>query len=117
MTIENKAAFDASLWDWGILKGCFGDKISPTDVDGLVERKGYFLLLEAKKVGTPLKYAQELLHRRLREIQPPNRFTTVVIWGHPGSPVEMQVNGGQKKPITLGDFRDMCARWYTWADK
>ena len=59
MTIQSEERFMASLWDWGILKGCFGDsKIEPTDMDGLVERKGHFLVLEAKQPGVKIKQGQ-----------------------------------------------------------
>jgi hypothetical protein len=41
MTINKLDAYVAGLWDWVCLDGCFGDtKIRPTDIDGLVERRG-----------------------------------------------------------------------------
>jgi hypothetical protein len=88
--INNKKAFDNALWNWDILNGCFGTgKIKPTDIDGLVERNGQFLLIEAKGPGVPVKMAQDIVHRNLISLK---CFTVIVIWGNPGRPIEIKIN-------------------------
>ena len=48
--IRNADDYTASFWDWSIFNNCFGETtIRMTDVDGMVERKGRFLILETKK--------------------------------------------------------------------
>jgi hypothetical protein len=55
--IRNMSQYDRGIWDWSILDGCFGDtKISPTDIDGCIERKGRKLFLETKTPGNPIPY-------------------------------------------------------------
>jgi hypothetical protein len=84
MTIENPQRFMAGIWDWGCLRGCFGDtRIEPTDIDGLVERKGHFLLLETKAPTAQIKGGQEIMFQALRATK---RFTVLVIWGDAGQP-------------------------------
>ena len=118
MTIRNKEQFMASLWDWGILKGCFGDtNISPTDVDGLVERNGQFLLLEAKSPGTEIPKGQDILFKRLVEV---DRWTVLVIWGKPGKPEKIRVithYGDSIMPeANLFLLRAMVSDWFREAE-
>jgi len=52
------AGFDG-VFDWGFTAGCFGKgKITPMDFDGVVERKGNFLIFETKGVGVSVPYGQ-----------------------------------------------------------
>ena len=66
MTIKNLEAFVENLWDWGFLDECFpGTRIRVTDIDGLVERNGHFLLIEAKSPGKDIPTGQRILFDRL----------------------------------------------------
>ncbi len=57
--IRNQASYDRGVWDWSILNGCFGtSKISPTDIDGCIERNGRKLYLETKQPGAPIPDGQ-----------------------------------------------------------
>ena len=81
MTVRNPALFNQEHWDWGFLKaaGCFGTtKIEPTDIDGLVERNGYFLFKECKTPNVPINTGQDILHKALVDT---GVFTVVRIWG------------------------------------
>jgi len=44
------AKFDG-VFDWDFLKSCWPGKIEPTDIDGVVERKGHVLIFETKDVN------------------------------------------------------------------
>jgi len=119
MTIRSMEAFVASIWDWAILDGCFGNtRIRPTDIDGLVERNGLFLLLEGKGPNVPVPLAQRILFERLRQT---GLFTIVVVWGEPNSPAAMQVmtrrGQGKRKPASMADLRRIVKRWFRYADK
>ena len=50
--IRNLDYFKASIWDWTWLNGAFGGtQIRVSDIDGMVERRGHFLMIEGKKGG------------------------------------------------------------------
>ena len=67
MTINNPSGFNRSppanfdgVFNWSWTNGCFGEgsRIEPTDFDGVVERKGQFIVFETKDKGVPLKRGQ-----------------------------------------------------------
>ncbi len=114
MTIRDKDKFMARLWDWAILDGCFpGSRIRPTDVDGLVERNGHFLFIEAKGLGVDITTGQEILFRRLSELP---KVSVLILWGETDKPQMMQLlhNGKaqDKKLCTLEDVRSLVLKWY-----
>jgi hypothetical protein len=120
MTIRDIDDFISSLWDWGILKGCFGDtKIEPTDIDGIVERNGHFLVLETKKPGNPLVQGQRIMFNRLLELK---MFTVLIIWGHPGCPEKMLIMYPPPYPAKEIEcdrdmLRQVVSRWFDYANK
>jgi ribosomal protein L37AE/L43A len=63
MTIQAAPAFVAALPDWAMLDGCFTGRISPMDIDGIVERHGLFLMLEHKGRYADAKRGQDILFR------------------------------------------------------
>jgi hypothetical protein len=114
MTINNQEAFIDSLWDWGILRGCFGDtKIAPTDIDGLVERRGKFLVLEAKGEGVHVKQGQGLT---LEALCRTGLFTVIIVWGDKNKPTRLQrwdkAGPGTPRPCDLVVFRQEVASWF-----
>ena len=120
MTIQNPEAFCNSLWDWGILDGCFGEtRIKPTDIDGFVERNGYFLFIEAKSPLVKVPEGQRILHDRLLNT---GVFTIIILWGdaYTNTPTEIQLksNGVTRKAqkCNLEEFRSLVSRWYAYVD-
>lgn len=121
MTIRNPKAFINGIWDWAVLDGCFGTtRISPTDVDGLVERNGCFLFLEAKPNGGKLPQGQGITLLQLSR-QP--RTVGLVFYGDPQvqtiSRITRFYNGTvleQTNP-SLEMLRKLVAKWYAWANK
>lgn len=119
MTIQDPERFVAGLWDWSILDGCFGNtKIMPTDIDGFVERNGYFLLLETKAPKVELKIGQMTAFERLTKTKV---VTVIVIWGVANKPEEVQMfswNGTSVRlPCHTEKLRYMVSRWFEHADK
>lgn len=89
MTINDPVAFVSTLWDWAILDGCFGTtRIKPTDIDGFVERHGYFMVIETKRPGVAIPYGQHLTFEALRKL---NKFWIFIVWGYPGKPEKIQL--------------------------
>jgi len=114
MTIRNKEVFIDNLWDWGFLDDCFGNtRIRVTDVDGLVERKGHFLLMETKSPGKDIPRGQAILFDALAS-QP--NWHVLVIWGEPNAPVSAQVWGCRPMMADMAKIREIVRRWYQYAD-
>lgn len=117
MTIRDIDKFVEGLWDWGILKGCFGNtKIEPTDVDGLVERKDRFLLLEAKKLGQDATNGQMMTYKSLVKLR---CFFVLIIYGAKNKPVLIQAitqYGNFRREVNLKHLREIVSRWYEYAD-
>lgn len=91
MTIRNKDVYMGNLWDWGFLDDCFGGtRIRVTDLDGVVERKGHFLYLEAKSPGKDVPKGQQIMFNHL--IAEKNK-AVLVIWGKPNVPEMAQFWG------------------------
>ena len=110
------AGFDG-IFDWSWTDGCFGDtRIKPMDFDGVVERKGQFIIFETKDVGVPIPkgqlYTLEAIHRL-------GCFTVVLIYGkkkpetaevwYPGRPTRRPVVG-------IDRIKDIVRKWYAYAD-
>lgn len=119
MTIHNLQAFVGSLWDWGFLDDCFGSTgIRVSDLDGIVERNDWHLVLEGKGPGVPVKRGQRRMFASLVR----KGFTVVVIWGRPSTVEHMQVwyphkaAPQPKTPANNDNVRDVVSRWFRWAD-
>ena len=118
MTIESPEQFVNNLWDWGILDGCFGEsKIKPTDVDGLVERNGHFLILEAKSPTAEVKQGQEITFQHAIQAK---SMTVFVVWGEPGKPERLRMISkwkDQEVDADIEKFREKVSQWYEWANR
>lgn len=120
MTIKNAQAFVDGQWDWAILKDCFGGKIEPSDIDGQIERNGFFLYLEAKSPNVKIPLGQEILmQNRVRD----GISTYIIIWGEKNTPEKLRVYYPAPYVIPhdiyggLDTLRDYCSRWYRYANK
>lgn len=106
-----------NIWDWGILDGCFGDtKIKPTDLDGFIERKGKFLVIETKSPNVEVTKGQQITFDALINT---GYFTVIVVWGEANKPekIKLITSQAQKEyPGSIAKFREIVSRWYAWAD-
>lgn len=119
MTIQNADSYMEGIWDWGILNGCFGaSRIEPTDIDGFVERKGRFLVLETKGIGKDIPKGQMIAFESLRNT---GLFTIFIIWGDRNAPAEMQIfaaNGiSYTFPANIHELQRAVKLWYAKADE
>jgi len=113
MTIKNKDVYVANLWDWGFLDSCFGGtRIRVTDLDGLVERRGHFLYLEAKSPGKEVPIGQQIMFDHI--VAAGN--TVLVIWGQPNDPQAAQVWGSEVFIADTAKIQQIVARWYQCAE-
>lgn len=103
------------LPDWSVLN----DALAPcklTDIDGMCERRGKFLVVEWKRPGGSVERAQELALSRLNKL---DDFTVAIVHGliNPMEPKAYREPGGKDKPTSLGDFQDFVADWKRRADQ
>ena len=118
MSIHNPEKFVSTLWDWKCLDGCFGNtRIRPTDVDGFVERNGHFLWIETKSAGVCIPVGQQRTFDALVKL---SRFTVLIIWGEPQSPVELLLirpKGHSHYPgASITKLRHIVRFWFAYAD-
>lgn len=114
MSIRNMDSYMRNLWDWGMLRGCFGSsKAAVSDIDGIIERRGRFLVIEAKSEGKAVPMGQSIMFSALAKI---DQFTVVVVWGKPGHVVKMQEWPAAAVAADNAGFRKLVSNWYRRAN-
>lgn len=112
--IRNREHFEASWWDWSVYNECFyPTKIRITDVDGLVERRGNFLLIETKMPGASVPTGQSIL---FDQIAKSSKWNVIVIWGDTGAPQTYQLWGDAKKKASTKRMKAIFRRWFELAE-
>lgn len=117
MTIRSMKHYHNSHWDWGMFKGCFDNpRVTLMDLDGMVERNGYMLLIETKWPGGDLSGGQRIAFTNLCKT---NFTSVIVVWGQPQQPEEMQIyhlgHVYDRQPCDKFTLRLAVKRWYDWA--
>lgn len=117
MTIRNAHSYLKGVWDWSILRGCFGNtKIEPTDIDGCIERNGRKLFLETKQPGKDIPFGQKLLLDSLVS----DGHTVLVIWGERDKPSKIQMMTPYEtidhENATIETLRRLVTQWFDWAN-
>jgi len=111
------AGFDG-VFDWSWTGGCFGNGlIKPMDIDGMVERRGQFLIFETKNVGVQIPQGQLITLKQLHSLRV---FSVMIIHGktlpelcscwYPNSHHKAELHG-------VDEARAWVAKWYAWADR
>lgn len=117
------AGFDG-VFDWSFTAGCFGNgKITPMDFDGVIERKGNFLVFETKAVGVPVPQGQiytfESFYRlgvaTIVFIEGKTSPELAKVWCQPG--FKGGVKMGNHKPVNSERLSKFCSEWYEFANK
>lgn len=115
MNIRSESGYLNSFWDWSFLNNCFGSTgIKISDIDGIVERKGKFLLLETKSVyASPMSKGQWLtldaLHRT-------GLFTIVILWGDDNIPERLKLWNKEEQMCSRADVQDLVSSWFLYAN-
>lgn len=107
--------------NWGWLAGCFGNtRISPEDVDFLVERNGHFLLGEIKPAQDAVGTGQEIVLQQLAMLP---QFTCFCLTGsirnHEITPSTIFLYGRDvaPRPATHASFRLFVSAWFADAER
>lgn len=113
MTLRHQCSvngcYKEKLPDWGILEGCFPRGIRPSDVDGIVELNGWFLMLEWKPKSGFLTQGQRRMFLNITAGS--RRAQVLVIYGDKDTPAEIELYQRGKR-----QFRQVCdlafLRWF-----
>lgn len=119
MTINNPDEYWDNLWDWAILRGCFGStRIEPTDIDGFVERNGKFLTIETKSPGVEVKTGQMITFKHLIGL---GCFTVLIVWGERNNPERMTLMTSKAtieyENASVEKLRWVVSEWFRYADQ
>lgn len=112
------AGFDG-VFEWDFLRGAFGNTIMPMDFDGVVERRGHFLVFETKAEGTPIPVGQKIT---LEALCKTNIFTVFILYGKTADTISSldvwhKNNRHQVNPADSLTVYDRAAAWYEYATK
>jgi hypothetical protein len=117
---EKHGCYRDELWDWTPFNDCFGNSgIRISDVDGMVERNGLFLMLDGKRDGAPISAGQLRMYKQFAlkgghvivfHGQPPVTVATVRQW----LPGDDNVVGPTQ--CDLAGLKRIVADWYEWAN-
>src|SRR5574337_1098276 len=118
MAIRSRVAVANAVRDWEtVLGGCFGKtRILPSDGDGIVERKGHFLILESKYDPSRLSRGHRLMLERLAR---KDGFTVLYIYGpydHPHRLIWENRAGYVDAPGGVELLREWVSHWYRGAN-
>jgi hypothetical protein len=98
--------------------GCFPGRISMSDVDGIVEIGGHFLLLEWKSAGGAVTGGQRIMFEQLTALS--TKITVVVVSGEPREPTVEAVQVFRRGVGTLPEpatFEGLKVRIEAWANR
>jgi len=99
----------------GVFDDCFSGRIGMSDVDGIVEVKGWFLLLEWKAPGGSITTGQRIMFERLTALSP--RVTVILVAGDPETMTVERVTvfcRGKVGPTETCDLTALKARIFEW---
>ena len=112
----------ASVADYGDLIGLIpsNPKFSPSDIDGICERKGNFLVMEWKRPGEKVSEGQK---RLLQALAANPKFMVIVVIGDTDNGTNIQefwqyAPDGKvfKSGIGFDSFKVFYRQWYEYAD-
>ena len=112
----------ATHTDYGDFKGLIesNPNFIPSNVDGIAERNGYFLILEWKRPGEKMSEGQK---RLLKALAANTKFMVVVIIGDTDEGTNIQefwqysTDGVPfKAGIGFGSFKEWYRLWYEFAN-
>lgn len=114
--INNPEKFLAGFWNWSFLDECFEGKIKMSDLDGIVERRGHFFVLETKQNGVTVPAGQRIMFENMAKT---GLITVVILWGKQNETEQMQVyypNCAAPTPIKVATNEDVqrVAKWWSY---
>jgi hypothetical protein len=115
---EEKGCFRQLCPKLGEFDDCFPGRIGMSDIDGVVEISGRFLLLEWKSAGGSVQTGQRIMFERLTALS--HKITVIVVSGDPREMLIQSVqvfHNGKSGPAELSDMDGLKARIKQWSDR
>jgi hypothetical protein len=114
------AGFDG-VFDWDFLVPAFrGTRITPMDIDAIIERNGQFLIIETKSPGKTVPVGQQITFRALMALgcfhiffvigKTDDEIEGLAEW-HPG-----RIDPPEPLPADAARVVRRVAAWFAWAD-
>ena len=104
--IRNEEHFENSVWNWDCLGDVLPGKLTPSDIDGIIERNGKFLVIETKHARSKtIPKGQYITLKRLHDT---GLFTVLIVYGDKDKPQEMDV--WYPKDIVFGTWGQTTGR-------
>ena len=112
----------ASHIDYGDFKGLIpqNPQFCPSDLDGIAERNGHFLIMEWKRIGEKVSEGQK---RLLQALAANPRFMVVIIYGNTDNGTQIDsywqlTTDGKPFKVGIGfeSFKQWYRNWYDLAD-
>lgn len=106
------------LWDWAFLDACFSNGIKVTDLDGFVERRDHYLVIETKGLDVPIPTGQQ---RMINSFARAGCFTVLIIWGARNEPKRAKLysptrGGVIYDPASMETIQMIVRKWYEYAN-
>lgn len=119
MAIRNPLKFMDGFWNWDFINDVLPGRRKVSDIDGITEYKGHFLVFETKGLGVPLPLAQQIMFESMQRTK---KFTVVVVWGNRNQVDYMQVfypngNTTEKKAANNEILKSLAVWWSDQAEK
>lgn len=117
----------ASALNFDVFKGCFPRGCVPTDLDGIIEIGGHFLVIEWKNPGGKVSGGQQwtfedmvklkshtvmVLHGLLDKTGMMERVDKIILYNPTGS-----VTTYEKKDASVDKVRYLCQKWSEYAER
>lgn len=117
--IDNPAAHLASMPHWHTILPSLPPNVTPSDIDGILERNNNFLTIETKKRKDTLNPTQGQGLTLHRLAQTPNHKVLIVWMKPPTGPIyQIQKLGKDKHPHTVqnqDELNRLTKQWWDWA--
>ena len=120
--IRDWKAATASRCNWGWLQSALGGKITPSDIDFVVERNGFFLVGEIKQRRKDIRQGQDIMLRRLAAL--PGMAVFYLIGKidhlhqiHPHEMLTLRPGVDDWQAVTRDGFYEYCRLWFEAVSK
>ena len=114
---QDRGCYLAMRSDPEMFDDCWPRKISMGDIDGLVEIKGHFLLVEFKHPGQKVPDGQAIMFKKLVSH---GNFTVLVVYAEQNRVLSWAISSAKGEKLqegTTGQLQDWVRAWASWADK
>lgn len=120
--LQSPSLNNDGVWDWSPIINCFPGAITPMDFDGVIERRGNFLIFETKNMDVDVPQGQVITFKKLYQkggitvvfIEGKDVCEKMKVWCQSG------FNDGKIMEAfavsSTERLQQFCRNWYAYAD-